>query len=66
MRHCILADEFNSWTLQKQGPCIYSDAAGGANAWGLSRFQEWKLALTTSWLGAAFILQLIWTAMAPS
>lgn len=52
MRLYIPADEFNSWAPQKPGPCIYSDAAGGTNAWGLSRFQAWKLVLT-SWLGTA-------------
>lgn len=63
MRHCVPADEFNSWASQKQGPCIYIDAAGGIDAWGLSGFQEWKVTLTTGWLGTALILQLIQTVM---
>lgn len=45
MRCCIPADEFNSLALQKLGPCIYSDAAGGMNAWGVNGLQERKLTL---------------------
>lgn len=60
MRHCIPADEITHWDPQKPGPCIYSDAPGGTNALGLSRFHEWKL-LLTSWRGTALILPLIQT-----
>ena len=48
-QHCMPADEFHSWAPLKEGPCIYSDAAGGTKAWGLSGFQAW-ITLTTSWL----------------
>lgn len=51
MRHCIPADGFNSWAPQKAGPCIYSDAAGGTNAWGLSGFQEYMEACADNKLG---------------